>query len=71
MNPGIQGSLSRRELLGGLAALGAGLAAGGQNVFGQARQRIINVHHHLTAPAYVKFLQDNKVRDFPIKSEAQ
>src|ERR1019366_826485 len=62
---------SRREILGGMAALGAGVLAGGQQVFAQGGQRIINVHHHLTAPAYVKFLQDNKVRDFPVKSEAQ
>jgi len=40
----------------------------GQNA---AVPRIINVHHHLTAPAYVKFLIDNKVREFPNKSAAQ
>jgi predicted TIM-barrel fold metal-dependent hydrolase len=55
-----------------LAALGASVAIGDQRGLGQvSEQRIINVHHHLTAPAYVKFLQDNKVREFPIKSEAQ
>jgi len=67
---------SRRELLGGLAALGAGVLVGGQRTYGQTQsqtpgQRIINVHHHLTAPAYVKFLQENKVREFPNKTIAQ
>ena len=64
-------SLSRRELLAGLAALGAGALLPVVRSSAQAPQRIINVHHHLTAPAYVKFLQDNQVREFPIKSEAQ
>jgi predicted TIM-barrel fold metal-dependent hydrolase len=36
-----------------------------------AKPRIINVHHHLTAPGYVKFLTENKVRDFPNKSAAE
>jgi 6-methylsalicylate decarboxylase len=63
--------LSRREILGGVAAAGAGIVAGGQRALGQAAQRIINVHHHLTAPAYVKFLQDNKVREFPVKGPAE
>src|SRR5260370_42326737 len=63
---------SRRELLGGLAALGAGVLASPRRVLSQTPgQRIINVHHHLTAPAYVKFLQDNKVREFPVKTPAQ
>ncbi len=63
---------SRRELLGA-AALGAGVFASGRRVLGQSApgQRIINVHHHLTAPAYVKFLQDNKVREFPVKGPAE
>ena len=64
-------SLSRRRLLGGLAALGAGALIPANRSAGQTRQRIINVHHHLTSPGYVKFLQDNKVRDFPIKGEAE
>src|SRR5208283_2187414 len=29
------------------------------------------VHHHLVAPGYVKFLQENKVRDFPVKGEKE
>src|ERR1700691_6118487 len=62
---------SRRELLGGVDTLGAGVLASGQRGFAQGGQRIINVHHHLTAPAYVKFLQDNKVRDFPVKGPAE
>jgi hypothetical protein len=36
-----------------------------------AAPRLINFHHHLTAPAYVKFLTGNKVRDFPNKSAAE
>ena len=39
--------------------------------FGQASSAIINVHHHLVAPAYVKFLQENKVREFPVKGPAE
>ena len=64
---------SRRDILAGLAALGACVLVGGQRALGQTapRQRIINVHHHLTAPAYVKFLLDNKVREFPVKSPAE
>ncbi len=64
--------LSRRNFIfGGLAAFGAstfipGSKFGAQNV--AAGTGIINVHHHLTAPAYVKFLTDNQVRDFPNKS---
>lgn len=58
---------SRRKSLAGLATGAAGtflldrrLAA--QNV---AKPRLINVHHHLTAPAYVKFLVENKVQCQP------
>src|SRR6266849_10640154 len=63
--------LSRRSFLAGLAAAGtsAGILEG--RLFGQAnsgKPRLINVHHHLTAPAYVKFLTENKVREFPAKS---
>jgi 6-methylsalicylate decarboxylase len=59
--------------LGGLAALGAGSllpseVLPAQPPRGQGR---INTHHHLTAPAYVKFLSDNNVRQFPNKSIAQ
>lgn len=63
---------SRREVLGMMAAVGAGVLAGTRHGFAApSEQRIINVHHHLTAPAYVKFLQDNKVREFPVKSPEQ
>ncbi len=58
---------SRRELLGGAAALGAGVLASGQRAVAQLPapgQRIINTHHHLVAPAYVKFLQENKFANF-------
>ena len=59
--------LSRREFIGGLAAVGAGALVPQT----QIRQGKINIHHHLTAPAYVKFLTDNKVRDFPNRSVAE
>src|SRR5438874_10189988 len=63
---------SRRDFLAGLAAGGSGvLIADGLLNAQNARPRLINVHHHLTAPAYVKFLTDNKVREFPIKSAAE
>jgi len=63
---------SRRNFLGGLAALSAGTLAQSGRVAAQGgRPRLINVHHHLTAPAYARFLTDNKVRDFPNKSGAQ
>ena len=60
-------SLSRRAFIGGLAAASA------STLIPQAQNRAgkINIHHHLTAPAYVKFLTDNKVRDFPNKSVAE
>ena len=64
------GSLSRRKVLASFAAGGAWIA--GSRLAGQtASPRLINVHHHFTAPAYVKFLVDNKVREFPIKSAAE
>jgi len=68
---------SRRNFLGGLAALGAGTLIPGGRLAAQraaipaAKPLLINVHHHLTAPAYVKFLTENKVREFPAKSAAQ
>jgi len=67
-------SLSRRKFLGELAAVGAGALVSGA-AFGTQRGSVragkINIHHHLTAPAYVKFLTDNKVRDFPNRSVAE
>src|SRR5437667_12908762 len=66
--------LPRRDFIGGLAALGASsLIPGGWSAAqttATAPHRI-NVHHHLTAPAYVKFLTENKVRDFPNKTAAE
>jgi predicted TIM-barrel fold metal-dependent hydrolase len=63
---------SRRNFLGALTAGTAGTLVSGSHLAGQgAGPRLINVHHHLTAPAYVKFLVDNKVREFPIKSAAE
>jgi len=67
----MDGVYSRRLFLGGLAGLGAGAMLGGNRLSGQGRISLINVHHHLTAPAYVKFLMENKVRDFPNKSAAE
>src|SRR5437879_9706836 len=63
---------SRRNFLTGLSAADSGvLIADGFLAAQNTRPRLINVHHHLTAPAYVKFLTDNKVREFPIKSAAE
>ncbi|HLK49660.1 MAG TPA: amidohydrolase family protein [Bryobacteraceae bacterium] len=67
MDPCDQFSSRRNFLAGAAGALLCGTRLGGQN----GRPRRINVHHHLTAPAYVKFLVDNKVRQFPIKSAAE
>ena len=66
--------LSRRNFVGGLAALGAGslvgqIQAGLQST--TSGSGIINIHHHLTSPGYVKFLTENKVREFPNKSAAE
>jgi hypothetical protein len=66
--------LSRRNFLGGLATVGTSLILS-RSQFGvqtpAAQANRINVHHHLTAPAYVKFLTENKVRDFPNKTVAE
>jgi predicted TIM-barrel fold metal-dependent hydrolase len=73
----LHSQLSRRELLGGIGALGAGTLlfrrpSAGQNGSGvPANHKVINVHHHLTSPGYVKLLSDNKLRDFPNKSAAE
>jgi len=49
--------LSRRELLGGLAALGAGTLLLGERSFAQSGNSVrrIDVHHHFTPPAYLEF----------------
>jgi predicted TIM-barrel fold metal-dependent hydrolase len=66
--------LSRRKFLRGATAIGATALVSG-STFGTQRGRSaagkINIHHHLTAPAYVKFLTDNKLRDFPNRSVAE
>lgn len=51
---------SRRELLGGLAALGATAFFTGTRAAAQtaAKPWIINVHHHLISPGYLKFLNE-------------
>ena len=62
---------SRRDFLAGLAAGAGSLLAQRPLAAQTTRPRLINVHHHLVAPAYVKFLTDNKVREFPVKSAAE
>ncbi|PWU04488.1 MAG: amidohydrolase [Terriglobia bacterium] len=62
---------SRRQFLAGLAAGGAATLLRDNRLLAQSVPRLINVHHHLTAPAYVKFLTENKVREFPAKSAAE
>jgi 6-methylsalicylate decarboxylase len=51
---------SRRQALAGLAALGinALLPAGRSAAQTAAKPRIINVHHHLISPAYLKYLNE-------------
>jgi predicted TIM-barrel fold metal-dependent hydrolase len=63
---------SRRDFFSGIAAIGtAAFLSRSSAQTAVAKPRIINVHHHLTAPAYVKFLTENKVREFPNKSAAE
>ena len=67
-------SFSRRKFIEELTAIGAGALVSGAafaSQRGPARDRKINIHHHLTAPAYVKFLTENKVREFPNRSVAE
>lgn len=71
---GAGSSSSRRSFLHGLGALGLGTLLSRTSSDAQpasTKPRVINVHHHLTAPAYVKFLTENKVREFPNKSAAE
>jgi predicted TIM-barrel fold metal-dependent hydrolase len=66
---------SRREVLGGLAALGISALFPATRSAAQtaAKPRIINVHHHLIAPAYLKFLNEEAEPggQQPTKSPAQ
>ena len=67
-------SLSRRKFLGEVAAIGATALVTGSTLGTQTGRGVagkINIHHHLTAPAYVKFLTENKLRDFPNRSVAE
>jgi predicted TIM-barrel fold metal-dependent hydrolase len=67
-------TVSRRKFLEETAAITATAFLFGSQVGapgGRAAAGKINIHHHLTAPAYVKFLTDNKVRDFPNRSAAE
>ena len=70
----MQTRISRRELLGSLAALGvSSLLPATRSAAQTPRPRVINVHHHLIAPGYLKFL--NEVAEpggqQPVKSPAQ
>ena len=59
MHHGSDSGLLRRDVLGGLAALGVSALFGGVRSAAQtATPRVINVHHHLIAPAYLKFLNE-------------
>ena len=72
--PGLRTVWGRRTFLGGMAALGATALLPMESLAAQKRSPRtgrVNVHHHLTAPAYVKFLEDNKVRNFPNKTIAE
>ena len=71
LHPSYVAHPSRRDILGGLVALGAGALIGSRQSRAQTKPPLINVHHHLTAPGYVKFLTEQKVREFPNKSIAQ
>jgi len=67
-------NISRRTFVGGLAALGGSALIPGSGLTAQNNAPgtgKINIHHHLTAPAYVKFLTENKVRNFPNKTAAE
>src|ERR1700740_2871335 len=67
-------TVSRRKFLEETAAISATAFLFGSQVGapgGGAAAGKINIHHHLTAPAYVKFLTENRVRDFPNRSVAE
>ena len=67
-------SWGRRDFLSGIAALGAGALLPADRLLAQSPAPAggrINIHHHFTAPAYVRFLTDNKVRNFPNKTIAE
>lgn len=52
-------TLSRRDILAGLTALGAGGLLSREHLFGQAptpNPRIIDCHHHFVSPGYIKAL---------------
>jgi len=65
--------MCRRNFLGGMAAMGVGSLLPSEVLQAQMPKLSgrVNTHHHLTAPAYVKFLSDNNVRQFPNKSIAE
>ena len=70
----VRSGLSRRELLGGLAALGvSSLLPATRSAAQTPRPRIINVHHHLIAPGYLKFLNEiaEPGGEQPVRSPAQ
>jgi predicted TIM-barrel fold metal-dependent hydrolase len=47
------GSMSRRQLLAGLGALGVGTLLGPGALRAQTRPRLIDVHHHILPPVYM------------------
>ena len=64
--PLLGGTLDRRELLAGVAALSAGALAAANEAHAQAqasaRPRFIDFHHHFQSPEWVKYAQANGVR---------
>ncbi len=67
-------SLSRRRFVGSVGALGAAAiipesmfeAQNGVGITGK-----IDVHHHLTSPAFVRFMTESNISDFPVRSPAE
>ncbi len=63
---------SRREFLGGLAALGAGALAPGGALAAQTgaggKHPRIDVHHHLAPPNYATFMESKNALAGPLKS---
>ena len=67
-------SLSRRKFVGSLAAFGAAAVIPehrfqAQNAVGTTGK--IDVHHHLTSPAFVKYMTESNISDFPVRSPAE
>ncbi len=57
--------LSRREVLAGLAAMGAGVLTPGGRALAQtapASRRVIDVHHHIVPPKYMAAHKEDQIR---------